>query len=98
MYLFAKFRNRRRVNPSVVPGATVHVYMIIESQSTFSSAFIRQTDTADVAPVVVAGEDGDIIGYTESFIVITLNFGEDSPQLRYIVRWSLIYLTDDAAL
>ena len=63
--------------------------MIIETQTALTLAFLFGALTANVAPVVVAEEECDVIGYGKASIIITLYFCEDSPQLGHGIGTSV---------
>ena len=87
--LFAELRHGGGVHPTVVPWATVHVDMIIETQTALALALLLCTLTADVAPVVIAEKECDVIGYGKACIIIALYLGEDSPQLGHGISTSV---------
>src|SRR5574344_1422357 len=70
------------VYPSVVPGSTVHVNVVVHAHASFACLFLLWSCATDVSPVVVAEKQGDIIRNCETSIVIALHLGEDGPQLR----------------
>ena len=72
--------------------------MIIQAQSTLALAFCGSTLAADIAPVVVAEEQGYIIRHGESRIIVSLHLGEDSPELRHGACRLAIAILDDATL
>ena len=95
--LLAQFGNGGGVHPSVVPRATVHVDMVVEAKSSLAFALEVASDATDVAPVVVAKQQGHVVGHREASIVVTLHFGEDGPQLRHSIL-TPIHLLDDGTL
>lgn len=94
--LFAEFGYGGGVDPSVVPGASVHVDVVIESKPTFALALEVAAFATDVAPVVVAQEEGDVVGYGEADVVVSLHFSEDSPQLWHGIGLAIDVLDDFA--
>ena len=95
--LLAEFRHGSGVYPTVIPRATVHVNVVVQAQSTLTLAFCCRSLAAYIAPVVVAEQQGHVIGHGEASIVVALHLSEDSPQLRNGIRPSVDVL-DNLAL
>ena len=95
--LFAEFGDGGGVHPTVVPGAAVHVNMIVESESSLATALKVASLPADIAPVVVAEQQRHVIGHGEARIIVALHLREDSPQLGDGILVA-IDLLDDPAL
>ena len=82
--LFTQFRSRRSVYPTVIARPAVHVDMVIKPHSSLAVFLFQGTTATDIAPVVVAEKEKDIIRYGETLIVIALHLGKDSPKLRHL--------------
>ena len=98
MQLLTELRDGCGVHPAVVPRTTIHVDVIIQAQSTLALAFCGSTLAADIAPVVVAEEQGYVIRNGESRIIVSLHLGKDSPELRHGACRLAIAILDDATL
>ncbi len=80
--LLAHLGNGGGVHPSVVPRPAVHVDMVIETQTALPVALLLRTNAADVTPVVVAEEQGHVVGSGQPGIIVPLHFRIDRPELR----------------
>ena len=82
--LFAKFRYRGCIHPSVVPWSAVHVYMVIQPQATFAFALVVTPFAPYISPVVVTKQQSDVVWNIEACVIISLNLRENSPKLWYV--------------
>ena len=98
MQLLAELRDGGGVHPAVVPRTAIHINMVIQAQSTLALSLFRSTLAADIAPVVVAEEQGYIVGHGEPGIIVALHLGKDGPELRHLTCRLAISLPDDSAL
>ena len=71
--------------------------MVIEAETTLAFALCGGALAADIAPVVVAEEQRNIIGHGETGVVVALYLGEDCPELGYGVG-SAVNVLDNLAL
>ncbi len=98
MQLFTEFRNGSGVHPTVVPRTTIHVDVVIKSQATLALTLFGGTLATDIAPVVVAEQEGYIVRHGEACVIITLYLGKDCPKLRHRIGRTTVCLFDDATL
>ena len=73
-----------RVEPFVVTRATDVIKMIINSSTTAAFPFVQRRQAADIAPVIVAPKQCDVIGHAHSLFIVFLHFLVDCPILRYV--------------
>ena len=90
--LFAQLRNGCGSHPAVVPRAAVHIYVVVKPHSALAPTFLCRAGAAQVAPVVVAEEQQNVVGHGEALVVITLHLGEDGPQLGHFRGVAAVHL------
>ena len=86
------------VDPLRVAGGTDVVHVVVESPSALALLFLGSRQTAHVAPVVVAEQDGHVVGHTQAGVIVVLHLFIECPDLRSLVSRLAGHLLDDAAL
>src|SRR5258708_715668 len=86
------------VYPFIVAGSADIVEMIVQAIAACSRFFTEGGQFADVAPVVVAEQEGDIIGDAHALIIIILYLLVKGPGLRGGFGRLAGYFLDDGAL
>ena len=95
--LLTQFGYSGRIDPTVVPWTAIHIDVVVESQTSLALSFKVAPFTADIAPVVVAEQQRDIIWHGEPRIVVALHFRKDGPELRHGIGTS-VDVADNLAL
>ena len=96
--LFAELRDGRSVHPTVVPRASVHVDVVVESHAAAAVALLQRSRVPDVTPVVVAEEQEHVVGHGEALVIVALHLGEDGPELGHLGGGTSVDFTDDGTL
>ena len=74
VHLLPDFGDGVGVEPFVVAWAADVVEVIVDAGAAGAFALFRRGETAEVAPVVVAPEEGDVVGDAHAFFVVALDF------------------------
>ena len=89
---------RRDVQPLGVAWCTYIVNVVIQSPATLALPFLYGGHTAHVAPIVVAEQDGHVVGHTQPGIIVVLDLLIQGPQLRCLLCRLARDLLDDLSL
>ncbi len=98
VHLVPNFGDGNGVEPFVIARAAYVVEMIVNARAAGAMAFLRSRQAADVAPIVIAPEQCDIIGNAHAVLVIALHFLVESPELRHGGGVRLENVLDELAL
>jgi hypothetical protein len=72
--------------------------MIIDTVTAFARLICGAGQFADIAPVVVAEQEGHIIGHAHTFVVVVLHFFVKRPKLRRGAGILAGYFSNDLSL
>src|SRR5580704_7738546 len=87
-----------RVDPLIIPGPAHIIEMIIHAIATRSGFVSELRELAHVAPVIVAKQEGNVVGYAHPLVIIVLYFFVEGPGLGGGGRVFAGDLLDDGAL
>ena len=99
VHLLPQTRDGTDVDPLRVARASHVVYVVVHAEASLTllgSTKFRQT--ADVAPVVVAQQQDDIVWHLHPLVVEVLHFLIECPHLRHILGFLALHLSEQFAL
>ena len=88
----------RDIQPLGVPRGAHVVHVVVQAPAALPRPFGRGGKLADVAPVVVAQEDGHVVRDTEAQVVVLLDLLVQGPYLRPLLGGLSGHLADDLPL
>jgi len=98
VHLLPYFREWIGVEPLVVSRAADVVEVVVDAGAAGACALGRGGQAADIAPVVIAPEERDVVGHAHAALVVVLDFLVERPDLRDFRDVGIDLLGEDRAL
>ena len=98
VHLLPDLGERVRIDPLIGERPAVHVHMEIHAEAALPAALRSARQAAQIADIVVRQHQRHVVGDLQPGVVIFIDFGEQHPHLRHLVRGFAHPLGDDPAL
>ena len=98
VHLLPDARQRVCVQPLVVAWSAHVVEVVVDAVAALARLVGQFGQLAQVAPVVVAQQQGHVVGHAHAFVVVVLHLLVEGPHLRRLVGGLVGFFGDDLAL